>query len=337
MSRSNQESITPLSAPHYEAYSEAVFDGYNAAPLLLSGEEANQTFIARQDAIADAFERAVHGELVDVAKEGVRNFVATSIRERMHQREALNSASYSHRLFPAPYTDMIADISADEVDNICKIVKFGLGTPCQNELARRAFGMSSVEIANLTVIGDFRRELEVPMWEDVSELVGKDATPQPEQMYRLKLLGFDRPDIMKQRHIGALRVEMKRRIGSIGDDTMVKARTTAIINTSPSSGFDQSLIERFKQVGGKPELISELPEFKRAMAWLISSELSYGIVLSRNETVYAENEGIRRALSQSRLFVRPNPLEAIKTSSTSGSIESIRELAEIDRASWVNN
>lgn len=334
MSRPSQESSTSLSAPHYETYSEADFDGYHAAPLLLSGGEADVTLVARQDAIADAFERAVHGELADVAKEGVRAFVATSIRERMHQREALNSASYSHRLFPAPYTDMITDMTALEVDDVCETVKLGLGTPCQNELARRALGMSSVEIANLTVIGDFRRDLEAPMWEDVSELVGKDATPQPDQMYRLKLLGFDRPDIMRQRHIGAMRVEMKRRIGSIGDDTMVKARTTAIINTSPSSGFDQSLIERFKQVGGKPELISELPEFKRAMAWLISSELSYGIVLSRNETVYAENEGIRRALSQSRLFVRPNPRETIRTSSTSGTIEAIRELAELDRASW---
>lgn len=337
MSRPNQETINHLSAPLYTPYSEADFDGYHAAPLLLSGEFADEALVTRQKRIAKALVAAVHGELAPFAKERVRHFVADSITSRMQQREGLNGTSYNDRLYNTPHYDMVANFTNDEIDEVCERVRQGEGTPCENEMARRALGMSSVELANLTIIGNYRRDLEYPMWEDVGELVGKDVTPKPEEMYGLKLLSFDR-DIRQHRHIGAMRIEMKRVLGQVEDGTTAKARTTAIINTSPSSGFDQGLIERFKRLS-KPEQVAELPEFQRAIAWLISSEAPEGIVLSRNETVYAENEIMRRAISQRRLFVRPTPLVAPVVAhggGRRGSIESILELQAIDQSGWLN-
>jgi len=258
-------------------YTEEDFDGFSAAPLLIVGQEARKILIASQDALAYNFEELAHAELDDFIKPSVVNFVARSVISRMHQREGLNAVSYNQRLnkgFP--------DTSVAEA---CEKAKYGRATPIENEIARHALGMKSVEYANLTIIGDARKNLEPKMWDQVGELFDVDATPQPDQMYGLQVLGFDR-DIRTSSHIGAMRIGMKRYIGETEYGAIGKARTTAIVNLSPSTGFDPSLVELFRETAIDGNNIADLPEFQSAVKWLVKTELPSGLVLARNETVY---------------------------------------------------
>jgi len=266
-------------------YSEDVFDGYSAAPLLIVGHDAEQELIDSQDALAEKFEALAHSELDAYVKPSITSFVARSIHSRMHQREGLNGMSYLQRSNTSPDYNKVEYYTKSEIDAACEEMKYGRATPLQVELARQALGMGSVEYANLTIIGGARKQLEPGMWNAVSELVHADATPRADQMYGLQVLGFDR-DIRTSAHIGAMRIGMKRHLGETEYGTDVKARTTAIVNLSPSTGVNESLIELFRETAQKDGEIAKLPEFKNAVSWLIETELPKGLVLARNETVY---------------------------------------------------
>lgn len=264
---------------------DETLSGSHAAPLLIVGETADPRLVASQDALATQFERKAYEELSQYIKPSVIRFVAHSITSRMSQREGLNGFSYSKRGNELPDPSLTPTYSPDEVYEACERIKYGEGSPLQNELARQAFAMDSVEYANLTVIGESRKEFEDPMWEEVSKLTGKDARPSFEQAYGLQLLGFDR-DITQSDHIGAMRIGMKRHLGETEFGTPVKVRTTAIVDTSPLSGFDTSLVELFrdtKRAGGD---IAALPQFRNAVRWLVETQVPHGLVLARNETVY---------------------------------------------------
>ena len=265
-------------------YSEADFDGSHAAPLLIVGETAKPYLIENQDRLAHNFEQLAHSELDSFVKPSVINFVIHSITSRMYQREGLNGISYIHRLNKEPVIPSKL-LSADEVEQACEDAKHGHGSVLQNEIARRAFAMSSVELANLTIIGEARKNLEAPMWREVSQLVHMNAFPEPSQVYGEQVLGFDR-DIRDSAHIGAMRIGMKRTLGKTDYGAHVKARTTAIINMSPSTGIDGETVALFRETAQQGKSISELPEFKRMVEWLVKSELPHGLVLARNETVY---------------------------------------------------
>jgi len=259
------------------AYSEDDFDGSNAAPLLIVGQEAKKILVDSQDALAHNFVELAHSELSSFVKPSIVTFVARSVVSRMHQREGLNGVSYNQRLFKG-----FPDATASEA---CEKAKYGRGTPIENEIARHAFGMKSVEYANLTIIGDARKNLEPKMWDQVGELFDIDATPKPDQMYGLQVLGFDR-DIRTSSHIGAMRIGMKRYLGETKLGAIGKARTTAIVNLSPSTGFDSNLVDLFRETAIKGNNIADLPEFQSAVKWLVETELPSGLVLARNETVY---------------------------------------------------
>lgn len=261
-------------------YSEDDFDGYSAAPLLIVGRGANRKLIRKQDALARNVGRLIMSELSDYVKPSVINFVGRSVVSRMQQREALNGNSYIHRSrrFPEP-------MNIAKSAEACKKAKYGNGSPIENELARHALGMKTVEYANLTIIGNARKQLEPQMWDDVSKLVDDDTAPRADQMYGLQLLGFDR-DIRASAHIGAMRIGMKRRLGETEYGATVKARTTAIVNLSPSGGFDPNLVDYFRETAINGGRITDLPEFKKAVGWLVETQLPSGLVLARNETVY---------------------------------------------------
>jgi hypothetical protein len=265
-------------------YSEADFDGYRAAPLLIVGMDARQDLIEAQDRLAENFREAAYYELYPYAKASVIEFVSRSIVTRMQQREGLNGTSYLHRKHAVPYAT-IDGFSAEAIREAAERAQVGAGTVRQNELARVAFGMDSIEYANATFINGFRKEIEPAMWRDVSDLVGADASPRPDQMYSVQVLGFDR-DIRTQRHIGAMRIGMKRKIGTLDDGTIVKGRTAAIINMSPSTGVNPGLVEEFQEAARHNVPVESLESFEKAVAWLVSSSLPDGLVLARNETVY---------------------------------------------------
>ena len=219
----------------------------------------------------------------------------------MHQREGLNGSSYAvrlHKFIPHFWDDK--DHSAIEIFRAARLARIGEATPYQNELARRAFGMGSIELANLTIINNFRKELEAPMWEAVSEITGEDASPAAEGVYTASILGFDR-NIKTNQHVGAIRIRIKRHIATLPDGTNIKARTTAIVNTRPASDFDQSIIEEFHACDGELEDMSALPSFQKAVRYLIETELPEGLVLARNETVYSENPATLERVASRRI------------------------------------
>lgn len=287
--------ITPL------PYDEAFFDGYQAAPLRIVGAAQSGAVRRRQDLLGVTFARVARHELGDYVKPRTVDFVIHSIISRMQQREALNSISYQHRLHQEPVLELAPEgMSMTAIKQACVRARNGGATPFQNDVNRRVAGMGTAEVANLTMIGDQRRYLEEPMWDAISELVDTDARPSVDDMYGVRIMGFDR-NIHRAQHIGAMRINMKRFIGHTDDGATMKARTTAIINTSPSSGFDQSVIEAFREAGSYAEM-EQLPEFKRAVHWLVESELPNGLVLARNETVYEEHLETQAMIAEQRNY-----------------------------------
>lgn len=274
-------------------YREDDFDGYKAAPVLIIGQDADPALIASQDELARNFGKLVYSELGDYARPAVLNFVEHSITSRMSQREGLNGHSYLQRSHKQPDYSLLPHVDPTEIDEACEHLRCGSGTALQNELARVAFGMDSVEYTNLTVIGSARKQLEPAMWNDVSKLVDADATPNPSRMYGHQVLGFDR-DIRSSSHIGAMRIGMKRFLGTTEHGQIVKARTTAIINMSPSTGIDSDIVDSFRYSAQHNMNITRSLQYQNLVKWLVSNELSQGVVLARNETVYGAKEGVKR-------------------------------------------
>jgi hypothetical protein len=285
-------------------YSEDDFDGHRAAPLLLIGEEQDDKVKNTQDRLIRSLGSLAETEISKYANKRVVGFSVMSIIARIHQREALNANSYIRRPHKTPLYDEFPDMHADEIDAICEKVRHGQGTAIENEIARVAFGMESVEYGNLTIVGEKRKQLEKPLWDEISTLVGKDANPDPDGVYRMSVLGFDR-DIRSSENVnyGAMRIGLKRLVGTTAHDATVKSRTTAIINMSTETGIDRPLRELFRETAieatkpdketGIPkdeaeglEAVARLPEFQRCVHWLMTTDISEGIVLARNETVY---------------------------------------------------
>jgi hypothetical protein len=296
-----QVDLPILKNNHDRSYTESDFDGSHAAPLLIIGNYTLKHLTARQDHLAKNFANAVQGELSDITTPGVVDFVSNSLISRMHQREGLNGLAFMRRLNYLPHPWEVPNRSIGYVLRACGVVPLGKGDIDQNHTATLAYGMPSGELANLTVINEFRRDEEAPMWDGVSELIGRDAAPHPDDMRAFTVLGFDR-DILTNQHVGAVRIGMKRDIGMASGNTEVKSRTTAIINTRPSSGFDQDIVAQLREATYEKKDLVDIPDFHRAIRWLITSELKPGKVLARNETVYEINQTAAHRIAQKRAW-----------------------------------
>lgn len=270
-------------------YSEADFDGYSAAPLLIVGGHGRKQLIRNQDALARQFAEITKYEIGDVVKPEIVAFVAESIMKRMQQREGLNGSEYMKRLHKHRKFSAVPEASPFEVWKATHNALYGHGSVRQNNMARRAFGMASIEYTNLTIVGEFRKDLENPMWDEVGELLGVDATPRYEQMTNFQVLDFDR-DITKGNHVGAMRIGMKRELGTLDDGTVLKARTTAIINTRPSAHIEQADVAAIRDAALEKVDMAEVPEFRQVVRWLVDEQLPSGVSLARNETVYGFNQ-----------------------------------------------
>lgn len=287
------------------AYSEDNFDGHSAAPLLLIGEEQDEKVKSKQDKLIVSMGDLGRSEISRYASSRVVDFSVSSIVARIHQREALNANSYIRRAYRSRLNyNELPGMTKAEIDEACEKARYGEGTAIENEIARVALGMRSVEYGNLTIIGEKRKQLESSLWDEVGSLVGKNATPDPDEVYRMRILGFDRDIRLPQNvNYGAMRIGLKRIIGTTPHGAIVKGRTTAIINMSTETGIDRSLRDLFRETAiqaaqrdeltNKPKdeaealmVVARLPEFQRCVHWLMTTKISEGIVLARNETVY---------------------------------------------------
>ncbi len=269
-------------------YDESDFDGYSAAPVCLIGEDADPELVARQHKMSETFAVAVHGEFNGIVRPSVENFVIHSIRNRMRSREGQNSAAYHMRLHREPMLDYLPGVFMDDVHTACEAIKTGRASVRQAYIARLALGMTSIEFANLTMVGSFRRELEEHMWEEVSDLVGSDARPvSPSDYYRVQALGFDRP-LEDAQHLGAVRVGLKRKLGVLSDGTEVKARTTAVVNVGSTSGVARQDVMEMIHAGREHRSIVDLPSFHSLINRILENDFT-APVLARNVTIYGFN------------------------------------------------
>ena len=280
-------------------YSLSDFDGSRAAPLLLVGEEMDPELDARQNRIIDSFQTVAQVELAPYASPSVIDFASSAIVGRMHSRAGFNSQSYLQRANETPDTT-IEGFSEAEILEACERARRGEGRIAQNHLAHRAFRTASVEYLNLTVIAQFRAELEEPMWEELSEFVGVDARPKSAQMYKKQILAYE-GSLSGRQPIGALHVDMKRRVpnGLREDGTEVKVRTTAVINTRRNNGFDSNVLDALREAKHEKRNLNEVPEFLSYIDQLVDNELPPGVVLTRNETVFGANP-VEAALHRER-------------------------------------
>ena len=275
--------------PDKRNYKASDFNGYCASPLLLIGEH-NKDHIDAQNELSWRLVDAAFGEtFTQTGNTSLASFVASSVLNRMLLRQGMNSVVYNNRKFIVPRAELVPDAKPREVYEACKAAKLGYGSPIQNNMARIAFGMSSIEIANLTTLGDFRGEHVFPMWDDVCELADIHIPPSGDDIYNLQLLGFDR-DIRKNQHLGATRVYFKRHVATLPDGAELKARTTTIINMKPSVLTDQSIVKKLKEQETL-EQMAKLPAFQELVRRLIDDELNGcrqdGAVLAQNDTIYA--------------------------------------------------
>lgn len=277
-------------------YTEVDFDDDHPAPFRLVGIDADKQIVARQDALIDNMRGASRQQLEPIVSDEVVDFVTNGIVSRMHMREAMNSFSFSNRLHTLPLPWLAKGHSWLETIEASRDTIRGARTVRQSDMAQRAFGMASIEYKNLTMFGEFRRDLEQPMIDEMSEFMGVDVTPKAEDVYRVKLLGFSH-DLLKDREIGAMRIELKRLLpgGGLDNGTIVKGRSTASINTSIQSDFDQNVIESLREAkfeahrDDKKIELAENEEFLRYVGYLIDNQLPPGLVLARNETIYGGN------------------------------------------------
>lgn len=295
---------SPNSYQRLRPYTEDDFDGSHAAPLLIIGGRAKKRLVTNQDRMAETFTVAARYELDGYADPAVLDYIGETIRNRMAQREGLNGNEYLRRLNKFPKAGEVPDAYFTEVYWACHQALYGKGSARQNDMARRAFGMASVEYKNLTIVGDFRREFEAPMWEEVSELVGSDATPHFDNMVDLRVLSFERDmsqdDYMDPRNVRAMHIGMKRNLGTLDDGTLVKARTAAIINAVDTPGFDRIDIETIHEAFVSKADMANVPEFQRVVRYLMEEQLEPGVALARNETVYGFNEEVAETIESRR-------------------------------------
>jgi hypothetical protein len=286
-------------------FTEADFDGYQAAPLLIVGSRARASLITNQDRLAYQFGEIAKNELSEYVEPSVVQFVSHSIIARMHQREGLNGNEYIRRLHKFPHVWAVPNVGMIEAYKASQNALIGTGTITKNDIARRAFGMAAIEYSNLTMIGTFRKQLEQPMWDDIGELLGVDATPHYNQMKNLKVLAFDR-DITEHSRFDAMRISMKRDLGTTDDGTELKARTFAIINTAQNSPIERVDIRAIRTAALEKVHMSDVPEFRQLVHWLVDEALPKNVVLARNETVYGTNQATHDAIAVKRRYAQRN-------------------------------
>lgn len=265
---------------------EAMYRPTEATPLVYDEQHQAEVWSMMKNLIIYEF-----GE--NISKKTLE-FIIHAIGNRMVARDGSNAASYTMRLNTAPYSTELPSGLA------CMHAEQGTGTMQENDVARRFFGMSSVEYGNLTIVGDKRLEYLPGMYNEADELLGGMRVQTA--AYGTRIIAFDRNPV-ESNHLGSMRIQMKHRLGTLNDSTEVKQRTLAIIDLSPSSGFDQDIVRAIISAyrSGSTDIIRDANGLKRALDELERLELAHPLVLARNETIYGYNQETEAKIKQRNL------------------------------------
>lgn len=292
---------------------------YETVPLIET-DELNE----HQEEVAQMYHRLIDHELADHISLDVRGYILHSIQTRAWQRRGTNSIIYTTRLH-----EMNEDEATPEFNYLHRSVVEGTATVEQSEFVRRTLGMASIEYGNLTMIGDKRTEYMPDLLTEVGEFVGADISDIAP--YRIKVVGFDRePDAKLDTPLGAMRIQLKRKLGTLHDGTEVKQRTFAIIDLSRQKHIADVITAAYQQEqhankeydlyikSRKRDMLKHardmtltamrdatrgvdaptrrttcyeaIPEVAAYIQSLIDSDMCDGSVLARNETIYGYNE-----------------------------------------------
>lgn len=274
---------TPLVFNQPVTYTAEHFDGSHATPLLLLGDEAQPELQEYQDTLEGRFTLTGREILGGIFSDSVVNLTTGSIHSRMKAREALNSQAYVNRLYKKPNYHLAPDLSPAEIHAACNRAKIGHGSIEDNELAGIVYGTESSELSNITVIGDFRADERDEMFTHIEDFIVEGSLPKNLAEYdKIKLLEYDRDISVHQHHLAAVRLGLTHTIGRSKRGSLVKLRTSTIIDTRPSSGFNQETVDKFlaQRLHG--------PLSRTALKWLIEDEVEADHIrtIASNDTVY---------------------------------------------------
>jgi hypothetical protein len=298
-----------------------IYRPYETVPLIET-DELN----AHQEEVAQMYHLLIDSELADRTSLDVRGYILHSIQTRAWQRRGTNSMIYATRLH-----EMNHEEATPEFNHLHRSVVEGTATIEQSEFVRRTLGMASIEYGNLTMIGDKRTEYMPNLLAEASQLVGADISDVAP--YRIKVVGFDRePDEKTGAHLGAMRIQLKRKLGTLFDGTVVKQRTFAIVDLSHQGRISDAITAAYQQErhankeydlyikSRKRDMLKyasdmtltamrdatrttdaptlrttryeNIPEVAEYIQFLIDSDMCDSSVLARNETIYGYNEAI---------------------------------------------
>lgn len=288
--------------------------------MLLVGRDADPLLVAKQEHLGEQFEALAHSELDPLVGYEIASFVAQSIRQRMSQREGQNSHSYISRLHPHVPRLLHRGHSPIAVFEATRAAKIGRSTPLQSHLARRAYGMGSIEIANLTTIGTARHELRPAMREGIHELAGHDVDFGLDSVYKMSYLGADTSHESRQRP-KVLRIGYKSLFSVLDSPSELKGRTTAVIDVRDRSVYASDLLEYIQELDALDIPLGEIPEFVQIVRTLIDQTIPKSEILAMNETIYEVEESLvekiqkRQHTKSDQAFGRKRNLEALYGSS----------------------
>lgn len=263
-------------------------DGSYAAPLLLNGEEAHPMLQERQAHFANMFEALAHEELDGRIGEEGANFVAEKIRHRMSQREGQNSSSYVSRRrkhFPKLF---IPGHSPLDVFQAVRNAEYGKSSPLQAHLARISLAMATIESGQLTTVGTARKQFLHQLHDGVEELAGHEVDFGIKSIYRTTYLGTD-ANINNGKKPKLLRVEYKSKFATLEDDSILKGRSTAILDVSNPTEFDPELIHHFQEIYEKKRTLADVPEFAQVVHNVVTGVIDPRFVVAENKTIYEVN------------------------------------------------
>ena len=296
-----------------------VYRPYETVPLIET-DELN----AHQEEVAQMYHLLIDHELADRTSLDVRGYILHSIQTRAWQRRGTNSIIYTTRLH-----EMNEEDATPEFNRLHRSVVEGTATMEQSEFVRRTLGMASIEYGNLTMIGDKRTEYMPDLLTEASELVGADISDV--EPYRIKVVGFDfEPNGKGSAPLGAMRIQLKRKLGTLYDGTVVKQRTFAIVDLSRQGRISDAIIAAYQREqrankeydsyikSRKSDMLKhasdmtltamrdatrsanaptlqttryeDIPEVAEYIQYLIDSDMCDDSVLARNETIYGFNE-----------------------------------------------
>jgi hypothetical protein len=216
------------------------YSPYEPAPVVRSKKNE-----AHQAEVMAMYRSLLDIECANGLSPEVADYVFNNILTRSYERRGTNSVIYETRL--NGWGDKLFD---RQLWRARHAFEDGKSPMRQTDFVRRKLGIAAVEYGNLTIIGGRREEHLESMLDEASDLVGADV--RDVEPYGLKVVSLDRePDRTETKEIGAMRIQVKRRLKTLDDGTEVKQRTFAIVDlsrrTDPNGFISEALFSAHEQ------------------------------------------------------------------------------------------